>query len=74
LRAVSHPLRREILRALKSGSATFEDLQSQTGLDTDALKWHLGILEHDFCIERAFEQGKQVFKLTKEGRVVEYLE
>ena len=74
LRAVCHPLRREILKALKSGSTTFEDLQSRTGLDKDTLKWHLSILEHDFCIEKDFRQGKPIYKLTKEGRVVEYLE
>ena len=74
LRAINSPLRREILRALKKGYATIEDLQSSTGLDNETLKWHLNVLEHGFCVEKAIKQGKLVYKLTQEGRVVDYLE
>jgi len=74
LRAINSPLRREILKALKKGCVTVEDLQSSTGLDNDTLKWHLSVLEHGFCIEKAIKQGKLVYKLTQEGRVVDYLE
>ena len=74
LRAINSPLRREILKALKKGYATIEDLQSSTGLNNDTLKWHLSVLEHGFCIEKAIKQGKLVYKLTQEGRVVDYLE
>ena len=74
LRAINSPLRREILRALKEGDATIEDLQLSTGLDKDALKWHLSVLEHGFCVEKDIEKGKLVYKLTQEGRVVDYLE
>ena len=74
LRAINSPLRREILRALKEGCATVEDLQSSTGLDNDTLKWHLSVLEHGFCVEKEIKQGKLVYKLTQEGRVVNYLE
>ena len=74
LRAINSPLRREILRTLKEGYSTIEDLQSRTGLDKDALKWHLSVLEHGFCIEKDFKQGKRFYKLTQEGRVVDYLE
>ncbi|TET19406.1 ArsR family transcriptional regulator [Candidatus Bathyarchaeota archaeon] len=74
LRAINSPLRREILRALKKGYATIEDLQSSTGLDNETLKWHLSVLEHGFCVEKAIKQGKLVYKLTQEGRVVDYLE
>ena len=74
LRAINSPLRREILRALKKGRATIEDLQSSTGLDNDTLKWHLSVLEHGFCIEKYSKQGKLVYKLTQEGRVVDYME
>ncbi|UCF59016.1 MAG: winged helix-turn-helix transcriptional regulator [Candidatus Bathyarchaeota archaeon] len=73
LRAINSPLRREILRALKKGCATIEDLQSSTGLDNDTLKWHLSVLEYGFCIEKVIKQGKLVYKLTQEGRVVDYL-
>jgi len=74
LRAINSPLRREILRALKKGCGTIEDLQSSTGLDNDTLKWHLSVLEHGFCIEKDIKQGKPVYTLTQEGRVVDYLE
>jgi len=74
LRAVNNPLRRKILRILKEGYATIEDLQSRTGLDNNTLKWHLSVLEHGFCIEKDIKQGKLVYKLTQEGKVVDYLE
>ena len=74
LRAINSPVRRKILRALKKGSATAEELQSSTGLDSEALKWHLSVLEHGFCVEKNKEQGKLVYKLTQEGEVVDYMD
>ena len=73
LRAINSPLRREILRALKEGCKTIEDLVLSTALDNDTLKWHLSILERGFCVEKSTIKGKLVYKLTKEGRVVDYL-
>jgi len=74
LRAISSPLRREILRALKEGYTTIEELQSRTGLDNDTLSWHLSVLEQGFCVKKDTEDGKRVYKLTQEGKVVDYLE
>lgn len=74
LRAINSPLRREILRALKKGYATIRELQSNTELDENTLKWHLSVLEHGSCIEKEIKQGKLIYKLTKEGQVVDYLE
>ena len=74
LRAINNLLRREILKALKKGCATIKDLQSSTGLNNDTLKWHLSVLEHGFCIEKDIKQGKLAYKLTQEGRVIDYLE
>jgi DNA-binding transcriptional ArsR family regulator len=74
LRAVNSPLRREILRALKKGYETIRDLQSSVGLDEASLKWHLSVLEHGSCVEKEIKQGKLIYKLTKEGKVVDYLE
>jgi len=74
LRAINSPLRRGILRALKEGYTTIEDLKSRTGLDNDTLNWHLSVLEQGFCIEKDIKQGKLVYKLTQEGKVVDYLE
>jgi len=74
LRAVNNPLRREILRALKDGDATIEVLQSRTGLDAKALEWHLSILEHGFCVEKEIREGETFYKLTQEGKVVDYVD
>jgi len=74
LRAVNNPLRREILRALKDGDATLETLQSKTELDAKALEWHLSILEHGFCVEREARDEETFYKLTQEGKVVDYVE
>jgi len=72
LRAISNP-RRKILRAIKEGYITFEDLQSRIGLNIKALNWHLNILERGLCIEKYEKEGEIVYKLTQEGKVVEYL-
>jgi len=74
LRAINSPVRREILRALKKGYATIEDLQSSTGLDKADLEWHLSVLEQGFCVEKDIKQGKLVYRLTQEGKVVDHLE
>jgi DNA-binding transcriptional ArsR family regulator len=73
LRAVSNPLRRKILRALKEGSATIEELSYKTGIESEALKWHLDTLEHGFCVEKENVDGRWLYKITQEGRVVDYL-
>ncbi len=74
LRAVNNPLRRRILRALKDGDATIEDLQKKTGLDAKTLEWHLSILIHGFCIEKEERGEATIYKLTQEGEVVDFLE
>ena len=74
LRAVSNPMRRRMLRAIRDGCGTIEDLRSATGLSTDAVKWHLSVLEHGFCVEKNVEDGKIFYKLTQEGRVIDYLD
>ncbi len=74
LRAVNNPLRREILRALEDGDATLETLQSKTGLEVKTLEWHLSILEHGFCVEKEDQNGEIFYKLTQEGKVVDYVE
>ncbi|MGD8506486.1 MAG: winged helix-turn-helix domain-containing protein [Candidatus Bathyarchaeota archaeon] len=73
LRAINSPLRRKILRAIREGCMTTEDLQSRTGLNNDTLEWHLSILEHGSCVKRSIRKGKIVYKLVQEGRVVDCL-
>jgi len=59
---------------MKKGPVTLEDLQSSTGLDEPTLKWHLSILEHGSCVKKDEEQGKVIYKLTQEGKIVDHLE
>jgi len=73
LRAVNNPLRRKILEALTRGAATIEDLEAKTNLDEATLKWHLNVLESGLCIEKENIQGNLTYKLTKFGKVVDYL-
>jgi len=74
LRAMNSPIRRTILRILKETAITIEGLASRTGLSDEDLRWHLNLLEHGFCVEKENRQGKLVYKLTQEGRVVDYVE
>ncbi len=73
LRAVNNPLRRKILLAIKEGYNSMKDLQKETGLNKINLEWHLSILEQGFCVEKIEESGKLLYKLTKEGQLIEYL-
>jgi len=74
LMAINNPLRRGILRAIKEGDSTLEDLASATGLEAKTLGWHLSILEHGFCVEKDVKDGKTVYRLTQEGKVVDYVD
>jgi len=73
LRAINSPLRRKILRIINEGHSTFGELQLKMNLDKAMLNWHLDILEHRFCIEKQTNQGKLVYNLTQEGRVIDFL-
>ena len=73
LRAINNPLRIKILRAIKDGFLNIEDLELSTGLDASTLNWHLRVLENGFCVEKDPTEGKLVYKLTREGRVIDFL-
>jgi DNA-binding transcriptional ArsR family regulator len=73
LRAVNNPLRRKILEFLTEGNATMKELEAKTNLDEITLKWHLDVLEGGLCVEKENKQGNIIYKLTKFGRVVDYM-
>ena len=73
LRAMNNPLRRDILRIIKEKNYTIEDLEHKTHLNKANLKWHLDILEKGFCIEKIVKQGKIIYSLTQEGKVIDFL-
>jgi DNA-binding transcriptional ArsR family regulator len=70
MRAIQHPIRRDILRAMERGASTLDDFVRDLGEEPKVLDWHLKSLEHGFCIEREGEK----FTLTQEGRIVDYLD
>ena len=70
--AVNSPLRRGILQDLRKGSASVEQLQNVTKLEKATLEWHLGILEHGFCIGKKYGRVPK-YKLTQEGKVADYM-
>ena len=74
LRAVNSPLRRVILRLIKENNCTFEQLKNKSNLNKSTLKWHLDILEDGFCVEKQINQGMIVYRLTQEGKVIEFLD
>jgi len=72
LRAVSNPVRRGILKALRGGAKAFEELLAETELEPRTLRWHLSILEDARCLERVFGEGGR-YRLTQEGMVVDFI-
>ena len=74
LEAIKNPQRREILRALEKGEATVDVLRSRTGLDKKILEWHLSILKHALCVEEESKNGEVLYRITKEGKIVDRLD
>jgi DNA-binding transcriptional ArsR family regulator len=74
LRAMNNPIRRTILRELKGGSATLEELNIRTSIDEKTLGWHLDILEWGYCVAKQMKDGRANYLLTKEGSVVDYVD
>ena len=74
LRAISNPVRREILKILKNQPTTITDLQTITRIDTKILKWHLDILEWGECIEKDSTNLEIKYSLTQYGKVVDYVD
>ncbi|MHC1582798.1 MAG: helix-turn-helix domain-containing protein [Candidatus Syntropharchaeia archaeon] len=61
----NNPTRREILKTMIDGEKTFEEIAEMTKLDEKTLYHHLGMM--GFCVEVIKREGKEYFKLTKEG-------
>ena len=74
LRAINSSVRRKILRTLRESDGSMEALAPVMGMDERTLNWHLSILEYGFCIEKEESEGKTLYRLTKEGEVVDYME
>ena len=74
LRVINNSGRQKILRILNEACYTAEELQLKTRLGEATLKWQLNVLEYGFCVETQVKQGKQVYQLTQEGRVIAFLD
>ena len=72
--AVNNPSRRKILEAIGDGNATIEELETKTKLDKEILSWHLNLLESASCVEKTNMLGNPSYKLTKAGKVIEFME
>jgi DNA-binding transcriptional ArsR family regulator len=73
--AVNNPIRRSILEALCECSLTIEEIETKTKLSKDLLKWHIAVLESGSfpCIEEENNQGCIRYRLTKAGKVINYM-
>jgi DNA-binding transcriptional ArsR family regulator len=71
IRAVNHPLRRRILKAIKEGYDTMQSLEESLHVDAKTLDWHLRLLEYGYCVERIDDTR---FTLTQDGLVVDHVE
>jgi len=67
-RAVSHPVRKEILRLILKGLSE-EEIARALNLSKSELDYHLNVLIQGFCVKKV--EGKLL--LTQEGMVVEHL-
>ena len=74
LRAINNPIRRKVLRSIERGNTNIAAISEDTGTDEKTLSWHLRILEDGFCVERTIDGDQEEYKLTQEGRVVDYLD
>lgn len=80
LKAVNHPVRREILKITNekgtvSEKFLFMHLQKE-GLinEINTLKYNLDYLRKAFCIERVKKNNDNLYQITKNGKVIDYLE
>lgn len=74
LMAINNPIRRKIIRAILEGETTERGLIQATGLDPKTLDWHIRILEHGYCIERIRQADLRFFRVTQEGKVIDFMD
>ena len=78
LRAVNHPIRREILHTVNEREKILKDeiyqILSKKDIVSDitVLEYNLDYLVKSLCIERIDEESKIYYCVTQLGKVVEY--
>ena len=79
LRAVNHPLRREILILVNKANKISKEELLKTLLDKDLISdessfnYNMDYLIKAFCVKRLEENSRIYFEITQSGQVVDYL-
>ena len=77
LKAVNHPIRREILKFVNEEEEILEHnllnkLKENDTLDSeDVFKYHMDFLLQTLCVEKIEEEDKVLFKILPNGKVIE---
>jgi len=77
LKAVNHPIRREILKFVNEKEEILEHnllnkLKENDTLDSeDVFKYHMDFLLQTLCVEKIEEEDKVLFKILPNGKVIE---
>ncbi|VUT28031.1 MAG: hypothetical protein SYNGOMJ08_00591 [Candidatus Syntrophoarchaeum sp. GoM_oil] len=65
---INNPTRREILKTLRDGEKTFEEIFEVTGIDRKELQRQIVML--DFCVDELKRDDKTYYKLSKIGSII----
>jgi hypothetical protein len=77
LKAVNHPIRREILKFVNEEEGIIEDalidkLRENGTVDSkDTFKYHMDFLLQTFCVEKVETEEKVAYKILPGGKVIE---
>ncbi len=77
LKAVNHPIRREILKFVNENEEILEQylinkLKENNTLDSeDVFKYHMDFLLQAFCVEKIEEKDEILYKILPSGKVIE---
>lgn len=77
LKAVNHPIRREILKFVNEKEQILElnlinKLKENDTIDSeDVFKYHIDFLLQTFCVEKIEEEDKILYKILPSGKVIE---
>jgi len=77
LKAVNHPIRREILKFVNENEQISEDslitkLKENGSLDShDTFKYHMDFLLQTYCVEKTLKENQILYKILPSGKVIE---
>ncbi len=77
LKAVNHPIRREILKFVNENEQILEDslitkLKEKGTLDSqDVFNYHMDFLLQTFCVEKTAKEDQILYKILPSGKVIE---